>query len=616
MTMESTIQKLNDQDPSTRRSAAEELAGGDERAIYPLIRALSDKSAGVQEASMRSLIAIGGEVVGYMVLPLLREDAYLRNTALTILTELGEVAVPLIYPLLKDRDADIRKFAIDLLVGIKEGVDASRIVPCLKDPNANVRTAAAKASGILEYREAIPALIEALRDEEWVCFSALEALGELKAVEAIESILQLISSPLEAVRFAAIETLGKFGPGNTTIPSPLLAHLPATSGDEKNAVIKSLIQIGITPEMSGLSTPLITMLKEGEWEEKEIALKGISLLHCKEAVPIIVDIGGSLDPLSPESEERISFLKDAIRALDSEEYLLKLLSATDVKYRGKSFAIELLGEIRSKKAVPCLVGYLHNVSRDLRRTSAESLGEIGECEASKPLIQAAQHDEDAHVRRAAVKSLGNIQAKEAFLALIELLGVEKYYDIKEKIVEALIKIDAEAFLADILRFEDNVRELIAKSVSDADILLMLADDPQKKVKLAAIYGLGRGGTEGAVSKLIPFLKDSDPDIRKAAVVGLGEAKYAAPELFAALQDDDPWVRFYAVKSIAFSCAGEEAFELIRNMLSDEFIPVVMSVVEAMKEIGGKEAYEALAVHVEHPNADVREKILEVLHHKR
>lgn len=625
MIMESTIQKLNDQDPSTRRSAAEELAGGDERAIYPLIRALSDKSAGVQEAAMRSLIAIGGEVVGYMVLPLLREDAYLRNTALTILTELGEVAVPLIYPLLKDRDADIRKFAIDLLVGIKEGVDTSRIVPCLKDLNANVRTAAAKAFGILEYREAIPALIEALRDEEWVCFSALQALGELKAVEAIESILQLISSPLEAVRFVAIETLGKLGPGNTAIPSPasrdalhcvsteaLLAHLPSTSGDEKNAVIKSLIQIGITPEMSGLSTPLITMLKEGEWEEKEIALKGISLLHCKEAVPIIVAIGGSLDTLSPESEERISFLKDAIRALDSEEYLLKLLSATDVKYRGKSFAIELLGEIRSKKAVPCLVGYLHNVSRDLRRTSAESLGEIGECEATKPLIQAAQHDEDAHVRRAAVKSLGNIQTKEAFLALIELLGVEKYYDIKEKIVEALIKIDAEAFLADILRFEDNVRELVAKSVSDADILLMLADDPQKKVKLAALYGLGRGGTEGAVSKLIPFLKDSDPDIRKAAVVGLGEAKYAAPELFAALQDNDPWVRFYAVKSIAFSCAREEAFELIRNMLNDEFIPVVMSVVEAMKEIGGREAYEALAVHEEHPNVDVREKIQEAL----
>ncbi len=524
MTMESTIQKLNDQDPSTRRSAAEELAGGDERAIYPLIRALSDKSAGVQEASMRSLIAIGGEVVGYMVLPLLREDAYLRNTALTILTELGEGAVPLIYPLLKDRDADIRKFAIDLLVGIKEGVDASRIVPCLKDLNANVRTAAAKASGILEYREAIPALIEALRDEEWVCFSALEALGELKAVEAIESILQLISSPLEAVRFAAIETLGKFGPGNTTIPSPLLAHLPSTSGDEKNAVIKSLIQIGITPEMSGLSTPLITMLKEGDWEEKEIALKGISLLHCKEAVPIIVDIGGSLDPLSPESEERISFLKDTIRALDSEEYLLKLLSATDVKYRGKSFAIELLGEIRSKKAVPCLVGYLHNVSRDLRRTSAESLGEIGECEATKPLIQAAQHDEDAHVRRAAVKSLGNIQAKEAFLALIELLGVEKYYDIKEKIVEALIKIDAEAFLADILRFEDNVRELIAKSVSDADILLMLADDPQKKGQTCCNIWTWPWGHGGRRIKAYPIFKRQRPGYPKGRRCGTWRGK--------------------------------------------------------------------------------------------
>ena len=197
-----------------------------------------------------------------------------------------------------------------------------------------------------------------------------------------------------------------------------------------------------------------------------------------------------------------------------------------------------MGEIRSKKAVPCLVGYLHNVSRDLRRTSAESLGEIGECEASKPLIQAAQHDEDAHVRRAAVKSLGNIQAKEAFLALIELLGVEKYYDIKEKIVEALIKIDAEAFLADILRFEDNVRELIAKSVSDADILLMLADDPQK-VKLAAIYGLGRGARR-APHQAYPIFKDSDR-IYERPPLGTWRGKICRAGTFAALQDDDPWV---------------------------------------------------------------------------
>ena len=58
------LQKLQDRDPSERRNAAEGLAEADERAIYPLIRLLRDESTGVQDAAMRSLIAIGGEVTG------------------------------------------------------------------------------------------------------------------------------------------------------------------------------------------------------------------------------------------------------------------------------------------------------------------------------------------------------------------------------------------------------------------------------------------------------------------------------------------------------------------------------------------------------------------------
>ena len=106
--------------------------------------------------------------------------------------------------------------------------------------------------------------------------------------------------------------------------------------------------------------------------------------------------------------------------------------------------------------------------------------------------------------------------------------------------------------------------------------------------------------------------DGDSDVRKAAVVALGETHYCPPELFDALHDSDPWVRFYTIKAVSFSCDREKAISMISSMLNDEFIPVVMSAIDAIMEIGGREAYEALSVHEEHPNLDVRDKIREAL----
>lgn len=604
------IQNLGSDDPSVRRRAAEELGAADERAIYPLVKALNDENAGVQDAAMRALISIGGEVTAYMVLPLLRSNTLLRNTALIILKELGEVSVPLLYSLLKDKDEDIRKFAIDLFGEIRWDVDPSRIVFLLGDANANVRASAAKTLGVLEYRAAVPELVKALGDEEWVAFSALEALGDLMARETAGEIAALLSVPSDTVRFAAIETLGRLR--DHMVIDALLAYLPRSSGEEKNAVIKSLILIGITPETADLSEHLIVMLQNGDWEDREIALKGIAALNCRKAVPSLVDLAGSLDPSMPGNEERIFRLKSAINAIDAEEELLSLLESPDMKYRGKSFVIEILGETRSKRSMSRLIGFLHDMRRDLRRAAAEALGKIGDPEAVGHLIEVSQRDEDAHVRRSAIEALGNIQSMEAYKPLMDLLSVERYHDIVEKIVEALLKIGAPSFLAELHRHSSNVREVAAKILFDVDTLLSLADDPEKKVRLAAIYGLGRAGSPEGVAKLVSLLGDSDPDIRKTAVVGLGDARFCAVELFETLRDDDPWVRFYAIKSISSSCDPERAVTLISSMFGDEFIPVVMSAIDSIRDIGGREAYEVLVAHERHPNPDVQEKIREAL----
>jgi HEAT repeat protein len=331
------IKDLLHPDASKRRSAAEELSQTDERAVYPLIKALRDENPGVQDAAMRSLISIGGETTVYMVLPLLREDSYLRNTAIIILKDIGAAAVPLLYPLLKDKDEDIRKFSVDLLMDIREGVSPEKISPLLHDPNPNVRASAAKAAGALGYRDAVPDLLQALHDDEWVCFSALEALGELKEETTADAVAGLLSGSPGPVRYAAVEALGKIG--STRSVTALMEHLDKADDLEKASVVKGLLQLGAAHSVPGVTGILVEMLENSGWEDKIISLKGIAELKACETIKSILDVGGSLDPSDPESEERLEVIRETLRSLACTHAFVDALDDPDIRYRGRVIAV-------------------------------------------------------------------------------------------------------------------------------------------------------------------------------------------------------------------------------------------------------------------------------------
>lgn len=606
------IEKLKHPDPSIRRMSAEALSQGDERAIYPLIKALYDDNAGVQDAAMRALINIGTEEVAYMTIPLLRENALLRNTALIIITAVGPKAVPLLYTLLRDKDDDMRKFAIDLFGDIRENVDAERLLPFLKDINANVRAATAKTLGKLGYKEAIPHLIESLKDEEWVCFSVLEALGDLNAKEAVPDICKLLENESEALLYAAIETLGRLSSEDAI--EPLMSSIEKVSDDIKVAIVKSLVQIGLPPNLKDICSHLIKMFKESDWEDKEIALKGIADAKCKEAVNMLLDMGGFLDPSLPENEDKIPIIKDTLLALKPEKELLESLDSPNIKFRGKAMAIEILGEIKSKLAIPKLISYLEDMRRDLRKASVGALAHIAEPEVVEPLLEVSKRDADSHVRKAAVTALGLMQAKDAFVPLIEMLEHEQYYDIVECMVLSLIKIDKDSFLSDVNNYSRNIRHAIAKNIRDVNTLKILVNDPDKQVQILAIMTLGKLKNNESMEILLGFLKNPDPEIRKAALVGIAEMECCCKEIYDALDDTDDWVRFYALQTILLSCGDNVDIELIKKMLKDSFIPVVMATIDYLKGIGGQIAYEALYPLKEHNNNEIREKVEEVLNY--
>jgi len=606
--LSSALQGLSDPDSSVRRNAAEALAAADERAIYPLMKALRDENPGVQDAAMRSLIAVGGEVTAYMALPLLRETPFLRNTARIILKQLGRISVPLLRPLFLDKDDDIRTFALDLVAEIGWCDYPAEVARLLEtDPNQNTRASAARALGVLGNTEGLPALISALRDNEWVCFSALESIATLRDGSAVDAVLSLLDSPSETLRYAAIETLGRIGSPESS--AKLAGRLPRASDIEKTAIIRSLVQIGLTPSMAEVSDLLIEMFTQGEWEDRLIALKGLADLKDTRAIPVILDIAGAVDPSEPESEERLQAVKETLLSFGCVPALTAVLTDKHAKFRSQAIAIEALGELRCENAVPQLVAVLDGDLREVRRSAVPALAEIGGDEVLKVLRKCVD-DRDGHVRNSAMTALGRLGDQESFDHLLRRLDVENYKDVLEVNIQALLMISEDRVVAAMPALAPAVKELIGRSTNNVDLLLSLSSEKELNVRLAALAGLGRLRDDRAHGRLAEAFRDKDAEVRKAAVISLGQMNSGAEELKKALGDKDMWVRLYAVKALGESGDAETAKAVI-PLLHDTETPVVLSAIDALVQSGNSNAVTLSALQ-NHRDERVKERVARIM----
>jgi HEAT repeat protein len=598
------IRDLAAPDPSERRIAAETLATADERAIYPLIQSLRDENPGVQDAAMRSLIAIGGEVTAYMTLPLLRESPFLRNTARIILSQIGTTAVPLLRPLLADKDDDIRTFAVDLISNIGSCEYPEEIKRLLEmDPNQNVRASAAKALGVLGYRNGLQALIGALKDSEWVCFSALESLSVINDDACIEPILVLLQNPSDTARYAAIETLGEIG-SNRAIAS-LISLLPKSNDIEKTAIVKSLVQIGMTPAMAEVADLLVELFMKGDWDDRLLALKGLADLRYEQAIPAILDSAGALDPSAPESEDRLAAVKQALIRFGCAPPLIASLADPAVRFRAKTIAIEVIADLRCQEAVRPLLQIMDGDLREVRRSAALALAEMPGEEALQALRKCID-DRDGHIRNVAFSALGRIGDHTSFDHVFRHLDLENYQDVLEETVKALLMIDAERLFSYLNVLSPKVKEIIGRYTANIDVLLALSRDRELGIRLAALTGLGRIQDERAHKRLSEALAMGDLEMRKAAVLALGALHCSVADVKQALEDADMWVRLYAVKALGDS-QDPTAATAVLPLLSDKDVPVVLSAIDSLVQLGSADST-TLSVLRGHNDEAVRQRV--------
>lgn len=180
------IEQLQDADVTLRRWAARDLA------IHPkAVPALCAHLANEPDHSVRQVIfttlgCLGGTDVALGLIPLLRsEDPGLRNGAIETLSELPDEVAPHIEGLLRDPDADVRIFTLNLMTDLKHpdvNLWLTRVL--MEDRHVNVVAAALELLAEVGTRAALPALKAARQrfsDDVFIGFAADLAQQRIEA---------------------------------------------------------------------------------------------------------------------------------------------------------------------------------------------------------------------------------------------------------------------------------------------------------------------------------------------------------------------------------------------------------------------------------------------------
>jgi len=179
-------------------------------------------------------------------------------------------------------------------------------------------------------------------------------------------------------------------------------------------------------------------------------------------------------------------------------------------------------------------------------------------------------------------------------------------------VKALLRIDEKKLCAGIAKLSPAVREIIARSTGNADVLLTLSKEKDAAIRIAAVSNLGRVQDKRCQERLAEALSDEDPEVRKAAVAGLGSQSPLPAVIKKALNDPDMWVRLYAVRAICDSMNADAARDII-PLLYDKEIPVILSAIDALVQLGSSDAV-ALSALQNHSDEQVRERVAQIMEH--
>ena len=257
---------------SPGREAARALARIGRPALQPLLAALSAESP---RARQNAAFAVGemepregrAEALGRLMQALKDDDAGVREACARALGEIDDPeAVPALLGSLRDKAVPVRAASAWALGEIEDKRAVEPLMRTLWDADAEVRSQAAWALGELEDARAVEGLMGALKDaDRRVRTQVAWALGEIEDPRAVVVLVSAVADPDPEVRRQAAWALGEIE--DPAAVEALVAALKDADVDVRKQAAWALGEIA-DPRASG---PLAKALKDTSAEVRKQA---------------------------------------------------------------------------------------------------------------------------------------------------------------------------------------------------------------------------------------------------------------------------------------------------------------------------------------------------------
>ncbi|GAB6886821.1 HEAT repeat domain-containing protein [Desulfothermus okinawensis JCM 13304] len=601
------IERLISDDPSEVREMCFRIGeDGCIEGIPHLVELLKHEDIGVQEAAELSLRKLGGERAVESLIPLLWEERpCIRNVVIDILRDIGSQGVDLLLDLLYEEDPDIRIFVVDIL-GHTGNVMVARAL-CeilLNDPDPNVKAQAAISLGMLGFLESVPCLEKALEDEEWVKFSAIDALKKIGSESSAEILINYLGKGSDLIDSAIIDALAQMG--KVRIVPILINKLDTENVPLRNKVIQALVNL--------LGERTLEILDRGQRdkfkhyffealsdEDRDVqlaALRGLSYVKGEDAANAIFEYALTLDP--ENDEELLEEVENILKEIGVSDGLIEGARSKD-EYRAR-LAIKILCQMEDDRAYEELTKIFWEQDRDFQREIALELSQKNHPLLKDFFLKVLKEHKDGKVIKCGLRFLGEkMKCEDAESEIIKFLD-HPYDDVKEVALQAAISIGTESVKQEFMRMkkdEDPIKRFMAiygfGSLGDkrflADIKEAFCDEVEDVRKVAVeAYAQCADSDEEVLEVLSPMLEDGSRDVRLAVLDVLSHVKLrdkVRDLIIPLLKDKDDWVRIRAVEILGNIKEGVEP-SILRPLLNSKNNLLRIKTLEALDNIGGEQ----------------------------
>jgi HEAT repeat protein len=453
------IEALEDSSPGVRSASVKSLAEtGNPKAVEPIINALHDDDAAVQEAAIIALGKFKDERILRELLPFLGSASGMsnphamnsfsnvaRNTGQKevyifredgtrhVVNSRGEIppkasfwnktivhpgALDAIIDALNDNDSDLKISALNGIQYFEDDRIEPLLIRMLGDPSPAIRSLALDRLRYYAAERAVPAIVGALSDSDpEIRKKAAGLLGVLESREAVVPLLECLDDGCFDVRRSVILALGRIKDERAI--KPLTEQL----SDRKVEIRKAALNAFLYFENPSVLPLNLKMLQDESPEVRRSAVWNITnkpdnravepLLPLLDDKDICVSAAGALGVIgdSRAVEPLIRALNDGNRGLTTEGALSFNLSA-----------VNALGRLGGEEAVKALIDIAENHTQEthLRITAVNSLGDIGDKAATMPLASIlSDKQSDIWLRAAAASALGKIGDERAVDPLLK-----------------------------------------------------------------------------------------------------------------------------------------------------------------------------------------------------